>query len=73
MVGGVGLVLDSHLPVANSAQPLCFFWTADIHAAGAFLHELGIEIVRPIDDIGGLLTLTFRDPDGNLLMVCQRK
>ncbi len=73
MVGGVDLVLDSHLPVANSSQPLCFFWTADIHAAEKHLNELGVEIVRPIDDIGGLFTLTFKDPDRNLLMVCQRK
>lgn len=73
MVGETGLILDSHRPVANSSQALCFFWTADINAADAFLHELGIEITRPIEDIGGLFTLTFRDPDGNLLMVCQSK
>jgi len=71
--GETGLILDSHLPVTNSSQPLCFFWTADIEAAAAFLKQHGIEIVRPIDDIGGLFTLTFKDPDGNLLMVCQSK
>ncbi len=73
MAGDAGLILDAHRPVTNSAQPLCFFWTEDIHAADAFLHECGIEIARPVEDIGGLYTLTFKDPDGNLLMVCQRK
>jgi predicted enzyme related to lactoylglutathione lyase len=73
MAGEVGLILDSHRPVANSAQPLCFFWTSDIGAADTFLRELGVEIVRPIEDIGGLFTLTFKDPDGNLLMFAQSK
>lgn len=73
MKGEVGLILDGHQPVRNSAQPLCFFWTADLQAAAQFLVDHGIAIVRPIADIGSVATLTFRDPDGNLLMVCQRK
>jgi hypothetical protein len=52
---------------------LCFFWTGDIQAADAFLRDEGIPIARPVEDIGGLFTLTFQDPDGNLLMVCQNK
>jgi predicted enzyme related to lactoylglutathione lyase len=73
MQGDVNLILDAHRPVANSSQPLCFFWTADIQAADAFLRAESITIARPVEDIGGLFTLTFQDPDGNLLMVCQNK
>jgi predicted enzyme related to lactoylglutathione lyase len=73
MRGDVGLVLDSHRPVDNSSQPLCFFWTSKIHHARRFLADLKVEIVRELDDVGSVLTLTFKDPDGNLLMVCQPK
>jgi predicted enzyme related to lactoylglutathione lyase len=74
MAGEAGLILDGHRPVASSSQPLCFFWTGDIQAAEAFLRENGVEIMRGgVQDIGGLFTLTFTDPDGNLLMACQRK
>jgi predicted enzyme related to lactoylglutathione lyase len=73
MQGDVNLNLDAHRPVTNSSQALCFFWTGDIQAADAFLRAEGIPIVRPVEDIGGLFTLTFQDPDGNVLMVCQDK
>jgi predicted enzyme related to lactoylglutathione lyase len=73
MAGEVGLILDAHRPVTNSSQPLCFFWTDDIQDSNSFLHAHGIEVTQPVEDIGGLFTLTFKDPDGNLLMVCQRK
>jgi predicted enzyme related to lactoylglutathione lyase len=72
MRGDVGLILDGHKPVANSSQPICFFWTSEIHQTRSFLADNKIEIVREIEDIGSVLTLTFKDPDGNLLMVCQR-
>ena len=72
MQGEVGLILDGHKPVTNSSQPLVFFWTSDIHRARAFLAEHGIEIVKEIEDIESVSTLTFKDPDNNLLMVCQR-
>jgi predicted enzyme related to lactoylglutathione lyase len=73
MQGAVDLILDAHRPVANSSQPLCFFWTSDIQATDAFLRAGGVTIARPVEDIGGLFTLTFQDPDGNLLMACQAK
>ncbi len=73
MQGDVGLILDGHQPVTNSAQPLCFFWTADIGATRRFLVENGVELVREVENIGTVSTLTFADPDGNLLMVCQRQ
>ena len=72
MSGDVGLILDGHKPVTNSAQPLFFFWTSDIQKAYAFLLENDIQLERTIEDIGSVTTLTFKDPDNNLLMVCQR-
>lgn len=72
MTGETQLILDSHKPVVNSSQPLLFFWTDDLHATYHFLQDLGIQIVTPIEEIGSVSTLIFRDPDNNLLMVCQR-
>lgn len=71
--GHLSLVLDAHRPVTNSSQPICFFWTSRIDQAKRFLTENNVGIVRDIEDVGSVLTLTFKDPDENLLMVCQRK
>jgi hypothetical protein len=46
--------------------------TKDIARVRIFLVENRVEIVREIENIGSVSTLTIRDPDGNLLMVCQR-
>jgi predicted enzyme related to lactoylglutathione lyase len=72
MAGDTALLLDGHKAVVNSSQPLAAFWTDDIHAAYAFLKRSGVELVSAPDDIGSVTTLVFKDPDGNLLMVCQR-
>ena len=72
MLGETQLILDSHKPVANSSQPLLFFWTDDLPAAVEFLQQMAVEIVRPIEDIGSVSTLVIKDPDANLLMICQR-
>lgn len=72
LAGETQLILDGHKPVVNSSQPLFFFWTDDIQATFRFLQHLAIEIVTPIEDIGSVTTLVFRDLDQNLLMVCQR-
>ena len=72
MLGDVGLILDAHKPVTNSAQPICFFWTHSIWEVYAFLQDNDVEIVSVVEDIGSVTTLTFKDPDKNLLMVCQR-
>jgi len=72
MTGGTALILDGHKPVTNSSQPLFFLWTDDIRAACDFLKSSDVEIIGAAEDIGSVTTLTFKDPDGNLLMVCQR-
>ena len=38
----------------------------------AFLLESGIDVLVAPEDIGSVTTLLFKDPDHNLLMVCQR-
>ena len=74
MAGETGLILDSTKPeVSNSSQPLFFFMTGDIQAAQRFLQERRVEIVSQIEDIGSMYFLIFKDPDENLLMVCQQK
>jgi len=71
MQGETGLILDGHKAVHNSSQPLCFFWTDDIAATYALLQTMAVEIVSEVTDIGSVSTLIFKDPDHNLLMVCQ--
>lgn len=73
MEGETGVILDSTKPeIRNSSQPLLFLWTDDIEASYRFLQENDIPIVSEVEDIGSVMTLTFTDPDDNLLMVCQR-
>ncbi len=73
MAGDTGLILDANRPVTeHSVQPLCFFWTDDIAASLAHLRELGAEITSDVTHIGSVAFLSFRDPDGNPLMVCQQ-
>ncbi len=69
--GEVGIILDAHKTVTNSSQPLFFFWTADIRLTHTFLIENAVSIEQTVEDIGSVTTLTFKDPDNNLLMVCQ--
>ena len=72
MQGETGLILDANkAEVHNASQPLLFFWTGDIRAAYNFLQEMGVEIISSIEDIGSVSYLIFKDPDQNLLMVCQ--
>jgi predicted enzyme related to lactoylglutathione lyase len=68
------LVLDSHKPVTSrSVQPICMFPTADMKAAVEWLRAIGAEITSEPQDIGSLIFLTFRDPDGNPLMIYKSK
>ena len=72
MQGETGLILDgSKKEVRNSSQPLFFLMTDDIEAARDFLVLNGIEILGQIENIGSVSFLKFKDPDNNLLMVCQ--
>lgn len=71
--GGMRLILDAHKPVVNSSQPLCYFHSDDIFAAEVELQRKGVQTIGAIQDIGSVWMLTFVDPDGNLMMLCQHK
>jgi predicted enzyme related to lactoylglutathione lyase len=47
------------------------FPTDDMDAAISHLRELDAEITSEPQDIGSVIVATFRDPDGNPLMVYQ--
>jgi predicted enzyme related to lactoylglutathione lyase len=73
MAGDTGLILDANKPISgHSTQPLCFFWTDDIAAALAHLRARDAEITSDVTDIGSVSFISFRDPDGNPLMICER-
>ncbi|WP_127529510.1 VOC family protein [Paenibacillus kobensis] len=73
MDGETGFVLDqngydSGLPAEQRA--LLMLDSPDVGAAYRFVQQSGIEIVEDIMQFPGMAFFTFRDPDGNLLMVC---
>jgi predicted enzyme related to lactoylglutathione lyase len=72
MQGETALILDGNKPVHNSAQPLLFFWTDDLPATLRHLREMNVEITSDARDIGSVTFITFKDLDGNALMVCKR-
>ncbi len=72
--GEVGLALDAHDPgFTADGPPRFFWWVDDLVAVRAHLDALGVERVGDVTDIGSVAFLQFRDPDGNLLMACERR
>ncbi len=68
---GPGLCLDANQPDFVASGPARFFFTAtDLDATTRHLHAIAAEEVSEPQDIGSVSFVTFRDPDGNLLMVC---
>jgi catechol 2,3-dioxygenase-like lactoylglutathione lyase family enzyme len=72
---GIGLILDEmpmwrdengELPRFN--VPAIQFGTEDVHASYKFMKENGVEIVT---DVQHDHFFVFKDPDGNMLMVCE--
>jgi catechol 2,3-dioxygenase-like lactoylglutathione lyase family enzyme len=64
---GSGLVLDSKdFAGPHDRKPIFHFDTRDVQSAHAQLEQLGADALGPITD--GVF-FTFKDPDGNLLMV----
>ncbi|WP_020576085.1 VOC family protein [Actinopolymorpha alba] len=75
MDGGSGLILDE-MPRWGGDRPggpptyqtpAFMFDTDDVRAAYAHVRDYGAELVTEVEPGGWF---TFRDPDGNLLMVC---
>ncbi|GAB3188797.1 VOC family protein [Nesterenkonia suensis] len=52
--------------------PRFFWWAEDLDAVVAHLDALEVPLASDVVDIGSVCFLQFRDPDGNLLMVCSR-
>ncbi len=72
---GSGMILDTmpmwrdengKLPTLN--VPAIQFGTEDVHASYQFMKENGVELVTEIQH-GQFFV--FKDPDGNMLMVCE--
>lgn len=67
---GLNIVLDSKIytPDSYARTPMFHFNTDDIHKAYHFMKEIGVEIVTGIEH-GHYFN--FKDPDGNMLMICK--
>lgn len=70
-----GITLDNHIFEENykfipSNQPLFNLSGSDINAAFAHVTKMGAEIVTEIIIHPDLEEFSFKDPDGNILMVC---
>ena len=70
-----GLTLDDHsfdpgFSLRPSNHVLFNFHTDDIDEAYRFVKSMGAEITREIERIGNFAYFNFRDPDGNVLMIC---
>ncbi|MCR2808008.1 VOC family protein [Paenibacillus soyae] len=73
MDGGSDFVLDQNgydSGLASGERALLMLNSSNVRAAYSFVKESGIEIVEDIMDFPGMAFFTFRDPDGNLLMIC---
>lgn len=68
--GGHNLVLDSKIfnQRSISEAPMFHFNTDDVEASYRFLKEKG---VQEMSDIQHKHWFNFKDPDGNVLMVCR--
>ncbi|MBP3950155.1 VOC family protein [Bacillus suaedae] len=67
---GLNVVLDSKVYTDDSyaRTPMFHFNTEDIHQAYQFMKEIGVELVTEIEHGHWF---NFKDPDGNMLMICQ--
>lgn len=67
---GLNLVLDSNIYDGDSyfRNPTFHFNTNDIHKAYQFMKDRNVELVT---DIENGHWFNFKDPDGNMLMICK--
>lgn len=73
VVEGPTLALDANRPgFTADGPPRFFFWTDEMRATIDHLRKLQVHITSDVEDIGSVLFVQFEDPDGNVLMVCQR-
>jgi catechol 2,3-dioxygenase-like lactoylglutathione lyase family enzyme len=67
---GLNLVLDSKIYTEDSyfRTPMFHFNTDDIHESYKFMKARGVELVTEIEHGHWF---NFKDPDGNMLMICK--
>ena len=75
-LGSPGLTLDDHsfdekYDYTPSNQPLFNMNTSDIDSALQHVKNLGAEDITDIQIFPDLSEFCFKDPDGNILMVCK--
>jgi predicted enzyme related to lactoylglutathione lyase len=77
LANGTDILLDSnhaHHAQPNSAFAMhatCMFATEDIDAAHSWLQRQGVEIVTELYRDPNVAFFNFKDPDGNIQMICQ--
>ncbi|MCA1029739.1 VOC family protein [Bacillus timonensis] len=73
--GGSQIILDSnksHLPNEGEKARL-FFDTNNLQQSYHHVRDLGAEIYSEIEEHGDISFFTFRDTEGNLMMICEDK
>jgi predicted enzyme related to lactoylglutathione lyase len=75
IVGTTSLTLDDHTFDPNfkhsaSPSPLFNFYAPDIDSAYQYIKDKGIEVVREIEWVGVTAWFNIKDPDGNVVMIC---
>jgi len=74
MSRGAALLLDLHRHLRHEAFSIrCMFDAKDIRAAYAYASDLGLDFRGGLEDYGNIAFFTLKDPDGNLVMVCQSR
>ncbi len=81
LANGEDLVLDSSRPqqapaaskdkMYDKMRATCMFGAQDIDAAHSWMQAQGVEIVTEIFRDPNVSFFNFKDPDGNIQMVCQ--
>ncbi|WP_226680602.1 VOC family protein [Sutcliffiella horikoshii] len=75
LVGSSSLTLDDHtfdpgFKYMPTDAPLFNFYAPDINEAYQYIQAKGIEIVREIERVGETAWFNIKDPDGNVVMIC---
>ncbi|MCH1627156.1 VOC family protein [Ferdinandcohnia quinoae] len=75
ITGTTSLTLDDHtfdpgFTHHTSKSPIFNFYAPDIESAFHYIKSLGIEIVREIEWVEHTAWFNIKDPDGNVLMIC---
>jgi predicted enzyme related to lactoylglutathione lyase len=75
MDGGSALLLDSNQKDENNkhTKTQFFFETKNLMESYNFVKEKEIQIVTEIEVHDNISFFTFKDPDGNILMICEDK